>query len=219
MIPQGICVWRGPFSACRKGPFCACRYHLTIDEVRAIAAVPSRNAPTGVRNRSLVLLLASSGLRLGESLALREKDIDLEEGTLRVQRGKSGERVAVLGTGEAVDALARWIDHRNGLGIDRRRFLYCTLQGKPVRQSYIRALLPRLAARAGIEKRVHAHAFRHHFAVTLATNGTPIATVQALLGHRNLAVTSVYLERLSAHTHVAVGRDGMRRAWTEAPDE
>ncbi|MBA3734552.1 MAG: tyrosine-type recombinase/integrase [Actinobacteria bacterium] len=60
-------------------------------------------------------------------------------------------------------------------------------------QSYVRHLLPRLAQRTGIEKRVHAHALRHAFAVDLEREGAPLSTIRDLLGHSSAAVTDHYL--------------------------
>jgi len=72
---------------------------------------------------------------------------------------------------------------------DSRRRLFCTLAGGPLDQSYVRLLLPRLAARAEIDKRVHAHRLRHTHAAELAEEGYPVNFIQDQLGHASLAVT------------------------------
>ena len=189
---------------------------LTPGEVLALAAAPSRTAPTGVRNRSMILLMASTGLRLGETLALKPKDVDLDNGVIQVHRGKGGrDRVVAVTMPEAIDALARWLDRRAGLGIDGRRRLFCTLRGRPLLPSYVRALLPRLAGRAGIAKRVHAHGLRHWYSVMLARSRTPVASIQQTLGHRSLATTASYLSRIAPEEHLDAARDGMGRAWAD----
>ena len=66
-----------------------------------------------------------------------------------------------------------------------------------MKQDYIRALLPRLARKAGIEKRVHAHGLRHTHAAELAQEGIPVNVIQQQLGHANLAVTSIYLAHIA----------------------
>ena len=75
--------------------------------------------------------------------------------------------------------------------------LFCTLDGTPVSDDYVRMLLRRLAAKAGIEKRVHPHGFRHSFAVELEAEGVPVTVISKLLGHSSIAVTSRYLDHLS----------------------
>jgi site-specific recombinase XerD len=192
---------------------------LTPDEVVALAAAPSRTAPSGIRNRSLVLFLASTGLRISEALGLKPKDVDLVAGTVIVQRGKGGKsRVVAITMPEACDALARWMDRRTALGVSGRRRVFCTLDGGPLLSSYIRAMLPRLARRAKIEKRVHAHGLRHFYACMLARSRTPVASIQATLGHSSLATTAVYLGRIAPEEHLDAARAGMKRAWGSAAD-
>ena len=96
----------------------------------------------------------------------------------------------------ATDALARWIDTRRQLGI-RRGPLFCTLAGGPVHPQYVRNLLHRLGAKAGVDKRVHPHGLRHTFAWELERAGTPVTTISALLGHSGIAVTARYLAHLT----------------------
>ena len=85
-----------------------------------------------------------------------------------------------------------------------RHPVFCTITrangskpGQPLEQAYIRTLLPRLAKKAGIEKRVHAHGLRHSHAVELATEGLPVHLIQQQLGHANVAVTSRYINHLA----------------------
>jgi len=143
-------------------------------------------------------LLAATGLRISEALALRPRDYDARSGWLRVQNGKGGkQRTVPIGLPEAVEALAAWLERRKGLPVTAHKPLFCTLRGATVKTAYIRALLPRLAFKAGIEGRIHAHGLRHFYAATLATSGCPIVHVQAALGHSNLGTTSRYLVRIA----------------------
>lgn len=170
---------------------------LTPDEVRALIRAASATAPTGVRNRALLTVLYRGGLRVGEALALYPKDVDAERGTIRVLHGKGDrDRLAVIDDG-ALAVVARWIDLRRSLGISSRRRLFCTLAGGPLQPSYVRQLLPRLAARAGIDKRVHPHGLRHAHAVELVEDGVPVHHIRDQLGHSSLAVTDRYLRRIA----------------------
>lgn len=164
----------------------------------------SKRAPTGIRNRALITVLWRCGLRLGEALALRPKDIDLASGTLVVQHGKGDKRrVGALDAGTAA-VLERWLDARKKHKINGSAPIFCTLDGESVQQSYVRHLLPRL------DKRVHAHALRHSFAVELEREGAPISTIRDLLGHSSAAMTDRYLRRAGAGYVVAFARD---RRW------
>jgi site-specific recombinase XerD len=169
---------------------------LTPGEVAAILGKCSLRAPTGIRNRALLTLLYRSGLRISEALALRPADISLEQHTARVLHGK-GDRATVRGFhASADDALARWLEHRKGLGL-RNGPLFCTLDGGQLSDRYVRDLLKRLAAKAGIEKRVHPHGLRHTFADELRRSGLDVVTISKLLGHSSIAVTSRYLDHLT----------------------
>lgn len=170
---------------------------LTPAEAVALIKTCSTASSTGLRNRALLTVLYRAGLRISEALALRLKDVDLEAGTLTVLHGK-GDRRRVVGleTG-AADVLATWLERRTALGLNGRHFVFCTLRGQPIKSPYIRVLLPRLAKKAGIEKRVHAHGLRHTHAAELAREGTPLNLVQAQLGHSSLATTDRYLRHVA----------------------
>lgn len=183
---------------------------LTSSEIERLLRACSNRAPTGIRNRALLALAWRSGLRIGEVLALRPKDIDLDTGTLVVQHGK-GDRRRVVGVDAGTGALvARWLELRALKKIKGTAPVFCTLAGGEIDQSYIRHLLPRLANRAGIEKRVHAHGLRHAYAVELEREGAPLSTIRDLLGHSSASVTDRYLRRLGAGEAVEFAR---QRIW------
>lgn len=188
---------------------------LTVDEVRALAAAPSRRAPTGVRNRSWILLCSTSGARVDESLALKPKDYDPRKGTIRILRGKGGKARTAPIADHAQEALERWLEVRKGLGITGRSPIFCTLKGGRLSDRYVRAMLERMAARAGIEKKARPHGLRHHFASVLAEKGVPMHHLQILLGHTSLATTQVYLRSISPVKSLEAARDALAEAWAE----
>ncbi len=166
-----------------------------LSEAEAIALLKacSARAPTGVRNRALIAVLWRCGLRISEALSLELRDVDVQAGTVRVRHGKD-DRSRTVGLDEQTTALlARWIDRRKKLGPGARSPIFCTLQGGRIDSSYVRRLLPRLARKAGIDRRVHAHGLRHTHAAELAREGTPINIIRDDLGHTSLAVTDRYL--------------------------
>jgi site-specific recombinase XerD len=183
---------------------------LARQEIELLIRACSHRAPTGIRNRAMIALAWRSGLRIGEVLALRPKDVDLASGTLTVQHGKNDKRRVVGLDAGTIALVARWAAERRKLGVPNRSPLICTLDGGEVRQDYVRHLMKRLARRAGIEKRVHAHALRHAHAVELEREGAPLSTIRDLLGHSSAATTDRYLRRLGAGDAVEFARN---REW------
>lgn len=185
---------------------------LTAAEIERLLKACSHRAPTGIRNRAILALAWRSGLRASEITSLRVKDVSLEDGTLVVQRGKGGKRrVGAIDAGTAA-LISRWLEVRRKRRI-RSDVLFCTLRGGELDPSYFRHLLPRLAKRAGITKRVHLHGLRHRFAVELVEEGAPLTTVRDLLGHSSAATTSRYLTRIGATEAVAFAR---AREWSSS---
>jgi integrase/recombinase XerD len=163
---------------------------LTLADVEALRASCSRRAPTGIRNRALLAVLFRSGLRISEALALFPalfpKDIDPTGGSLRVLHGKGDKARTAPLPNDAAEAVDRWLDCRKRLGLSGRHPLFCSLKGEPLWDSYVRALCKRLAAKAGIEKRVHPRGLRHGWALAQVQSGTSLNAIQQLLGHRSL---------------------------------
>lgn len=175
---------------------------LSPAEVAAILARCSQRAPTGIRNRAMLTLLYRSGLRVSEVLALKPSDMDMTANSIRLLDTKSGHAQTRGFHPSAGDAVARWVDVRRARGIRGGR-LFCTLAGGEVSDDYVRGMLRRLAADAGITKRVHPHGLRHTFAVELLNGGADIVTISKLLGHSSVAVTARYLDHLTNHQAVA----------------
>ena len=173
---------------------------LSEEEVRALLGACSRRAPTGVRDRALITLLWRTGLRISEALALEAaRDIRLSGSrpTLRVRDSKtaSGRRLVAV-RAEAVDALERWLEVRERIGLGRRGRLFCTLDGGPLDSSQVRAMLRRRARRAGLNIRVHPHAFRATALMEAYRAGIGLPVIRDIAGHANLGSTDAYLKRL-----------------------
>jgi len=200
---------------------------LTPEDVRALLGACSTTAPTGIRNRALVVVLYRAGLRLDEALALIPADVDVADGVIHVGRrtrelggvppttaaGAAKDSVHVREAGIDAGALGfvrKWLRTRASLGVGADAPLFCTLAGGPVHPAYVRQLLPRLAEKAGIDKRVHAQGLRFTHAAELAAEGMPAELIQAQLGHESLASTDRYLRRMSAADRIDALQ---RREW------
>jgi site-specific recombinase XerD len=132
-----------------------------------------------------------------------------------VLHGK-GDRRRVVGVDVGtLELLERWLLMRRKL-VPRGGPVFCTYsgprraRGEPLAPAYVRAMLKRHAARAGIAKRVHPHGFRHTHAVELAGEGVPVHVIRAQLGHADLRTTQRYIDHLAPGELVATMR---RREW------
>jgi site-specific recombinase XerD len=183
---------------------------LTDAEVCTLMRACGRHTPTGIRNRALIALLYRTGLRISEALSLYPKDLDLDDGVVRVLHGKGGRSRTVGIDPGAAAVIERWLDTRYRLGLNGRQPVFCTLHGNAMADAYVRVMLKRLAARAGIEKRVHAHGLRHTHAAQLRAEGVDIAIISRQLGHSSITTTARYLDHIAPMAVV----DAMRwRAW------
>jgi len=165
---------------------------LTRHEVHRLLAAFSQRSRTGRRNKALVTVMYRAGLRVSETLNLDVKDFDQDAGTLRVLLGK-GRKSRVVGVdSRTIGIINDWLEVRPpGEGP-----LFCSLGGRRLLPSYVRAMLPRIARRAGIAKRAHPHCLRHSAAYEMAGEGTPIHLIAQMLGHANVATTMTYISHL-----------------------
>jgi site-specific recombinase XerD len=186
---------------------------LTDAEGCALMGACGRHAPTGIRNRALIALLYRTGLRINEALTLYPKDLELTDGSVRVLHGKGGRsRTVGLDPGAAA-VIERWLDARSRLGLGGRHPVFCTLRVHRMSDAYVRVMLKRLAARAGIDKRVHAHGLRHTHAAQLRAEGVDIAIISRQLGHASITTTARYLDHLARRAVIEAMR---RRTWAGA---
>lgn len=180
---------------------------LEPEEMRAVLAVPNKKAPTGLRNRTLVALMAESGLRVSEVVHLRMCDVYKKRDRLRVIDGKGGDRMVYL-TEAGTARLVAWLEVRERIVPDSE-FVFPQLRstayrdplhkaepkarGTQLSTAYVRALTARLGRKAGVERRTNPHAFRHTAATAMIDANYTLPEVQAMLGHKNVATTSVYI--------------------------
>jgi len=181
---------------------------LSAAEVRKLLLACSPDSDTGKRNRALLAVMWRTGLRCSEVLALRVSDVDAERGTIRVLRGKGCKARTVGADPDCMAVVAVWVAARAARGIGPGR-LFCTLAGTPLCARYVRAMVGRVAVRAGIEHRVHPHGLRHTMAAELSDEGWPVLLISRQLGHSNVATTNTYLQSL--HPAEVIDRARTRR--------
>jgi site-specific recombinase XerD len=151
------------------------------DEVDKELASLEGEGPLPLRNRALVELVYSAGLRSAEAVGLDLGDVDFEQELVHVRRGKGGkDRVVPLGE-EAAHWVARYLhDARPGLARGANDALFLSATGKRLDTSTLRRLVP------------HPHRLRHAFATHLLEGGADLRTIQELLGHSSLSTTQIY---------------------------
>lgn len=160
---------------------------LDPDEMTQLVEVPT-DAPLGLRDRALLELLYSSGLRVSELCALRWRDLDLAEALVRVS-GKGGKvRIVPVGS-HALAALAQWKDDQRAA---TEAPVFPGRAGKPITPRAVQLRLRQLAQQQGIWKRVHPHLLRHSFASHVLESSGDLRGVQELLGHADIATTQIY---------------------------
>ncbi len=173
---------------------------LSHEDVVALMSACPRSIP-GQRNRALLALLYRSGLRLGEALALRPKDVDRATGAIRVLHGKGGRSRTCGADGDALGIVLEWMERRERWLDEHASIatspIFCTRSGLPMAQAYFRRCLKRLARAAGIAKRVHAHGLRHTHAAQLRAERLDIGLISKQLGHASIATTALYLDHVA----------------------
>jgi integrase/recombinase XerD len=160
---------------------------LTADEVARMIATQSTATFTGRRNRAILALLYDTGIRVGELVALRREDLDLEGRTLRV-RGKAKRDRRVPLSAELLRVLGPYLGDARASTL-----LFTTSTGKPLRPTAMNQWLRRAGRLAGITKRVSPHVFRHSFATAYLRNGGDEFTLQEILGHTDLEMVRRYV--------------------------
>lgn len=160
---------------------------LDPDEMTRLVEVPT-DAPLGLRDRAMLELFYSSGLRLSELCHLRWSALDLHENLVRVD-GKGGKTRLVPVGRYANDALRAW-HAESGAGTDAP--VFPGRHGAPISTRAVQLRLKHLAQQQGLWKRVHPHLLRHSFASHVLESSGDLRGVQELLGHADIATTQIY---------------------------
>ncbi len=174
---------------------------LDVDEAVQLVELPT-DAPLGVRDRAILELFYSSGLRLSELCALRWRDLDLADGLVTVLGKGSKQRSVPVGS-HARKALEDWRRESQG---QPDAPVFPGRGGATITPRAVQIRLQRLAQRQGLFKRVHPHLLRHSFASHVLESSGDLRGVQELLGHADIATTQIYTHL--DYQHLAKVYDG-----------
>ncbi len=183
------------FSALLSGPKPVRRMPgtLTEDEIGRLLGAVSGGAAPALRDRALLELFYSSGLRVSELAGLMLQQVDLEHGFLRVFGKGAKERVVPIG-GKAADALAAYLTAGRPHFVRSRTGsqLFLSKHGAALSRVMLWMIVKKYAKRAGITKNVKPHGLRHSFATHLLTGGADLRAIQEMHGHASIATTQIY---------------------------
>lgn len=165
---------------------------LDVDQMTALLDLTPNDTFVACRDRAMMELFYSSGLRLAELAALDLRDIDFGQQLVQVKEGKGGkDRLLPMGD-KAIDALKNWLDKREQQGLIMATALFITQQG---RRLGVRSIQQRLAfwgKKHGLSQHVHPHRLRHAFASHMLESSGDLRAVQELLGHADISTTQIY---------------------------
>ena len=165
------------------------REHLTPAEVERLMVAASKLGRHGPRDAALILLAYRHGLRVSELVDLRWTQVDLERGTLHVNRVKNGDAATHPLSGRELRALRQL-----KRVYPESPFLFMTERGGPITAATVRKMTVRAGEEARLGLPVHPHMLRHATGFYLANNGVDTRTIQAYLGHRNIMHTVRYTQ-------------------------
>jgi integrase/recombinase XerD len=178
--------------------------HLTSAEIDAVMAVPDTSTGIGLRDRAILEVLYSTGLRRSECAALTVYDINAERGVVRVTQGKGRkDRVVPIGQ-RARDWVTRYeAGPRADVAPLNENTLFLTDDGRPFQAYRLGNLVRRLLKAGGVTKPGACHLFRHTMATALVEGGCDVRLVQEMLGHVSLETTAIYTHVSVAHLTAA----------------
>ncbi len=172
---------------------------LSVDEVFTLLEIPNADDTFAARDRAIMELLYSTGMRVSELASLDLPALDFTTGMVRVTGKGNKQRLAPMGN-PAMESINAYLGQRDNLQQDRLRrgldldgdALFLNTRGSRLTTRSIERLVKMYAQRAGIASRVTPHALRHSFATHLLEMGADLRTVQELLGHASLSTTQKY---------------------------
>ena len=167
---------------------------LTTEEVDRLEASIDLSKWEGHRNRAIIEVLFSCGLRVSELVNLKLSDLYIDEEYVRVMGKGSKERLVPISR-KAIDELKNWFYDRNLMKIKpgEEDFVFLNRRGAHLTRTMILIMIKSQAKAAGIQKTISPHTLRHSFATALLEGGADLRFIQALLGHEDIGTTEIYM--------------------------
>jgi integrase/recombinase XerC len=163
---------------------------LDVEQMGRLLAIEG-DSPEIVRDRAILELFYSSGLRLGELVSLDPADINLDDATVRVTGKGRKTRIVPVGR-KARTAIREWLNSRPKLAAIEETALFVGVRGRRISPRTIQSRVRHWAIKSGLPQHVYPHLFRHSFATHLLESSGDLRGVQELLGHADISTTQVY---------------------------
>ncbi|MDD7706412.1 MAG: tyrosine recombinase XerD [Bacteroidales bacterium] len=166
---------------------------LSTEEVDRLESSIDLSDPQGQRNKAIIEVLFSCGLRVSELVNLKLSNLYLKEKFIRVEgKGRKERLVPISDT--AIHELELWFYDRRQLNIKRGEedYVFLNRRGAHLTRTMILIMIKRQALEAGIEKTISPHTLRHSFATALLRGGADLRAIQAMLGHEKISTTEIY---------------------------
>lgn len=173
--------------------------YFEYNELEELFNVPDLTTPIGLRDRLLLEMLYATGVRVGELVNIKVKDIDLSSKSILILGKGNKERIVTYGE-YCEDALKDYLN--NGyrtLNVHNEEYLFLNNNGGALTERGVRFILDKIIKQTSIHKNISPHMIRHSFATHLLNEGCDLLTVQKLLGHESIKATQIY-------THVTTDR-------------
>ena len=173
---------------------------LTTDEVDRLEQAIDLGKWEGQRNKAIIEVLFSCGLRVSELVNLKLSDLFLADRFIRVIGKGRKERLVPI-SDNAIRQLRFWFDDRNHMDIKpgEEDYVFLNRRGAHLTRTMILIMIKRLGAEAGINKTISPHTLRHSFATALLEGGADLRAIQAMLGHESIGTTEIYTH-IDTHT-------------------
>ncbi|MGA2229932.1 MAG: tyrosine recombinase XerC [Tepidisphaeraceae bacterium] len=182
---------------------------LDLEQVQKLLDAPGDADLLSARDKAMLEVLYSSGIRVSELVDLTTEDVDLTEGVLRVRGKGRKQRLTPIGS-QAINAVRKYFDMRShdirSQG-DHQMRVFLNKHGQPLSTRSVRRKLDKYLQAAGLDPGISPHTLRHSFATHLLNNGADLRSVQELLGHQSLSTTQIY-------THLTTNR--MKQVYDQA---
>lgn len=166
---------------------------LTVEEIDNLIESIDLSTPEGQRNRAMLEVLYSCGLRVTELCTLKLSNLYLEQGFIKVE-GKGSKQRLVPISPRAIKELQYYFIDRNAIAIKPgfEDFVFISKRGKNISRIMVFHIIKELADKIGLIKNISPHTFRHSFATHLLEGGANLRAIQAMLGHESIGTTEIY---------------------------
>lgn len=173
-------------------------HYLTYDEINTLLEVTNKDTPYDIRDNMIIELLYSTGIRVGELVNIKIKDIDFKEESIKVFGKEAKERIVYFGK-PCKDKLIKYLSIRNELVKGNNEYLLINKRGNKLSDRSVRTIFEDVIKKNNLKITFSPHTLRHTYATHMLNEGMDVRSVQELLGHASIATTGIYTHVSNEH--------------------